>query len=187
MTGDDELEPQQVDRYEKIQRAADLLARRVIWEQGNRIGLLRIHGVVGLVAGLQMLLYGSASSLEHIFGLGIREVLGFLGIVGGLILLGGLMHKPRRILLEAVGLVLLGMWDGLMFLGFAVARYSQHNYTRLPWGTPIPPPDSGYVTPYPIAVYAGMFALIVIHLLTLAKFWRHNAPPAPTSFKDFLK
>lgn len=166
------------DPFDRIEDAAENLARRVIWEQGNRIGLLRVHLVVGILTGAQMLAFGSASTLEALVGPGIRVFLGVLGIVGGTILFTGLHRSPRSIVLEALGLALLGVWDFVMAVGLAIARLHSTSFgLKWPW-VPLPPPSAGFVAPYPATVYAGLGALITIHLLTLRKFKRAGAPPA---------
>lgn len=170
--------PPPEDPFERVEAAARALARRVLWEQGNRIGLLRCHAAVGLVAGAQMLAFGSTTTLEVLFGPPIRMVLGVLGIVGGIALFVGVHATPRSIVQEATGLFLLGLWDLLMTLGLTYARLHSSTFgLRWPW-TPMPPVNSGYVPPYPIAVYGGMFALICIHLYTLHTFRKSGAPPA---------
>lgn len=169
------------DPFERIEAAADRLARRVLWEQGNRIGLLRVHGVVGVIAGSQMLAFGGPSQLETIPL--ARLWLGITGLIGGLILMWGLHHKPRSIPAEFVGLSLMGVWDLTMTLGLAWARLHTTSFgLSWPWDLP-PSAASGYVPAYPIAVYAGLFVLICIHLVTLRKFVKHKAPPAG-SFRD---
>lgn len=166
------------DPFERIEVATESLARRVIWEQGNRIGLLRCHATVGVLAGAQMLAFGSAATLEALAGVWVRSFLGVLGVIGGLILFWGLHRSPRSITLEALGLTLLGLWDLVMTLGLAWARYHSTSFgLKWPW-VHLPPPEAGFVVPYPVAVYGGLFALICIHMWTLRKFRKVGAPPA---------
>lgn len=166
------------DPFQRIERATQALARRVLWEQGNRIGLLRVHAAVGILAGVQILAFGSAASIEALVGVGVRMLLGVLGVLGGSLLWWGLRKSPRSITLEGIGLALLGIWDLTMTLGLAWARAHSTSFgLKWPW-VRLPPPEDGFVVPYPIAVYGGMFALIVIHLLTLRKFKKAGAPPA---------
>lgn len=169
------------DPFERVEVATQNLARRVVWEQGNRIGLLRVHAVVGVLAGAQMLAFGGPTQLEALFGPPVRIILGTIGLVGGAILFSGLETTPRSIYREALGLTVLGLWDLVMTLGLAWARLHSTSF-GLNWpSVPEPSPATGYVAPYPIAVYGGLFALIVIHLATLHKFRKHHAPPAPPS------
>lgn len=152
---------------------AEHASRRVLYERGNRLGLLWVHGIVGVVGGMQQLLYGSATQVEDALGPWVRLLLVPLALGGGLLLLLGLTRKPQRsIPLEAVGLALVACWDLAMTAGLAYARYAQHTYRPLPLLRPMP---HGYVPAYPITVYAGMLALLVIHLVTL-RHLRHLPP-----------
>lgn len=170
--------PEPHDPFEKIEQATNRLARRVLWEQGNRIGLLRVHAVVAMLAGFQMLAFGGPYQLEELFGPITRMILGPVGVLGGVLLELGLRSRPRSITLEALGLMTIGLWDLSMTLGLAYARLHTTSFgLGLPW-LPEKPPSTGYVVPYPIAVYAGLFLLIVIHLWTLRKLKKAQAPPA---------
>lgn len=160
------------DPYDRLESAAEavmaraeLASNRILYERGNRLGLLWVHAVVGTLAGGQQLIYGSASQVEQITGPSARLALGPLAFLGGLVLALGLSRRPRRsIPLEGVGLALLASWDLAMTAGLAYARWHQHDFHLLGFHTPMPP---GYVPAYPVAVYGGMFALLVIHLATL--------------------
>ena len=154
------------DALDRIEAAAESLGRRAQWEQGNRVGLLRVHAFIGLVCGPQMLLYGTAANIEAAVGVWARTALGLLGCIGGIVLMWGIVQRPRGIYAEAVGLALLGLWDVLMLVGFLAARIHGGNFTPRPLGDPVP---VGYVLPYPIGIYGGMFALIVVHLWTLRR------------------
>lgn len=172
---DDRVENDHLYQLERIQAAADALARRVLWEQGNRIGLLAVHSAAAFVAGGQQLLYGSAVAVESEVGVWIRPFFGIVAILGAVTLSSGLRAKPRSIVREFWGLLLIGSWDLAMTLGLLWARLAQENFAPIPWGTPQP---DHYVSAYPVAVYGGLFALIVIHLLTLRTFRKTGAPPA---------
>lgn len=164
------------DPFRRIETAAEALARRVVWEQGNRIGLLRVHGVVGVLAGVQMLAFGGPSQLEAFPW--ARLWLGLTGLCGGTLVMYGLHRRPRSIPTEAAGLAVLGLWDLTMTVGLAWARLHTTSWGwSWPWEKP-PPAASGYVPAYPVTVYAGLFALICIHLLTLQRFVKSGAPPA---------
>lgn len=169
-----------LEPFERLEVAAELVmeraeasARRVAYERGNRLSLLWIHGIVASVAGLQQILYGSATQLEVLLGPWVRLFLGPVAIIGGLILLSGLLKRPRSIPMEAVGLSFVALWDGSMTLGLGAARILQNNYHVIPFGQQLP---AGYVPAYPIAVYGGMFALLVVHLWTLRLLKRHVLP-----------
>ena len=161
------------DAFDRLEQAAERVAQEAIWERGNRRGLLWVHAVVGVLAGAQMLAFGSASNIELLVGVWSRTVLGVLGIVGGFVLALGVIRRSRHrrywIELEASGLVLIGLWDLLMCLGMAWARIAAGDFHTRPLWEPLPPPGT-YVLPYPIAVYGGLFALVVVHLWTLRRF-----------------
>lgn len=169
------------DPFERIERATNRLARRVLWEQGNRIGLLRVHGVVGILAGAQMLAFGGPSQLEVFVW--ARLWLGVTGVLGGSLVMYGLHCRPRSIPTEAVGLAVMGLWDLTMTVGLAWARMHTTSWGwSWPWERP-PSAASGYVPAYPVTVYAGLFALICIHLFTLRRFVKAGAPPAGAHLK----
>lgn len=157
------------DPLDRLESIADRVARRVEYEQGNRRGLLWVHALMGMLAGLQMLAWGSAGTIEDVAGVWVRPVMALLGTIGGICLAAGLMNRPRSIHLEALGLALVGLWDVLMTVGLLTARLRQDDYGFIPLGEELP---IGYVVAYPTTIYAGLFALIVIHLLTLRKLAR---------------
>ena len=156
---------------EAVVRRAEVERNRTAYEQGNRLGLLWIHGLVGLFAGLQMLAWGSATTIEAVVGPWSRLLMATLGTLGGVLLLVGLTRKPRSIPLEAAGLTVVGLWDLLMTLGLMYARISQHSFALRPLTEPLP---NGYVAAYPVTVYLGMLALIVVHLWTLRRLRAHQ-------------
>lgn len=160
---------------EVVMERAEITARRVMYERGNRLGLLWVHAVVGMLAGTQQLLWGSATQIEAITGPHMRLFMGPLAMVGGIILAAGLISKPRSIPMEAIGLGFIACWDFCMTVGLAYARWSQHDFHILPVSQPM---VTGYVPAYPVAVYGGMFALLVIHLLTL-RHLLHHVPVTP--------
>jgi hypothetical protein len=159
------------DPYDRLEAAAEIITRhaeetdtRVRYETGNRRSLLWVHAVMGMLAGTQMALFGSATIIETVVGVWTRPVMATLGITGGLCLAAGLLSRPRSIPLEVAGLALVGLWDLAMACGLGFARIQQHNFAVIPLDRPLPP---GYVSAYPVTVYAGLFALILIHLWTL--------------------
>lgn len=165
---DDPLDP-----LDRLETAAEAVARRAEesdsrtrYETGNRRALLWVHAIIGLLAGVQMYLFGSATIIESSLGVWTRPVMACLGVAGGFLLAAGLTRRPRSIPLEVAGLVLVGVWDAAMTFGLGLARYNQHDYHIIRLGDDLP---VGYVTAYPVTVYAGLLALIVIHLLTLRK------------------
>lgn len=157
------------DAYDRLQQAAERVANRVQYEQGNRRGLLWTHAMMGMLAGLQMIVWGGPGTVEDLLGVEIRPYLALLGIVGGLLLMIGLTSRPRSIPLELAGLFFVGAWDLAMTVGLMAARIEQHNYAPLPIDEAVP---AGYVVSYPVTIYAGLFVLICIHLVTLRKIKR---------------
>lgn len=164
------------DALQELEEATLAIAVRSQYETDNRRGLLWIHALMGLLAGTQMMLWGTAPNIEGSFGVGARLVMGPGGIVGGALLAAGLLRRPRSIPLEIAGLVVVGLWDLAMTLGISTARLQQvlghgalSGWAPLPLLEPQPP---GYITAYAITVYAGLFALICVHLWTLHKLSR---------------
>jgi hypothetical protein len=156
--------PDPFDRLEKgVKRIAPWVERSK-WETGNRIGLLWVHAIVGLFSGPQMALWGSATIIESAVGIWTRPILASLAFGGGMFLALGLTHKPRSIPLEVIGLTLIGTWDLFMTAGLVFARWHQHDWSIIPLDETLP---EGYASAYPQMVYAGLFALIVVHLATL--------------------
>lgn len=137
---------------------------------------------MGLWAGPLMLLFGSASVIEHAVGLWVRPTLALMALAGGALLAVGLIQRPRRIALEAVGLVFLVAWDAAMTTGIMYARWQQHDFTpmlRLGWHGLVPeahfdPLPLGYVVAYPVPVYAGYVGLLAVHLWTLRHLRRRG-------------
>lgn len=152
------------DAFTRLEEAAEKVARRGEWETKNRIGLLRIHGLMGALGGTQILLYGGPSNIEDSVGVWTRVALGLLALTGGLTLLAGLLRNPRSIALEALGLGLVGLWDLCMTLGLAWSRIRQGQFAPS-WL--LDALDPAYVRPYPVTIYAGLFAMICVHLWTL--------------------
>ena len=161
MTDDDHHDPMR-----RLEVAAERVIDRTTYEQGNRRGLLWVHAIIGLLAGVQMALWGSASIIETAVGTWTRPMMAALGMIGGATLAFGLSRRPRLIAAEVVGLGLIGLWDLLMTIGLAIARIRQDDYALIPLGKPL---EVGYVVAYPTTIYAGLFALIVIHLTTLLR------------------
>lgn len=161
------------EAFDRLEEAAELVARRVTWERSNRVGLLWVHAWVGMLTGAQMLAFGSAANIEELVGVWSRIALGGLGIAGGLVLASGIRRRKRHrhlwLEFEAAGLVLLGIWDFCMAAGMFVSRIQAGDFgLRPPWEA-LPPPGT-YVLPYPITVYAGLCALVGVHLWTLHRF-----------------
>jgi hypothetical protein len=166
MQGND---PVMADPLDRLEHQALDIANRSVYERGNRRALLWVHAFMGVAAGTQMALWGSAPTIELVVGIWSRLIMAGLGVTGGLLLGYGLASRPRKIPFEVAGLALVGLWDLLMTLGLAYARMLQHDFHPLGIHQDIP---VGYVSAYPINVYGGLFALIVIHLWTLRQLTR---------------
>lgn len=161
------------DAFERLEEAAERVAVRGEWERANRVGLLRIHSAIAILAGVQMLLFGSAANIEALVGLWSRTALGVLGVVGGVSLAVGLWRRARGLRrwleLEAFGLTLIALWDLFMAAGMVAARIDAGDFGPRALWEPLPAPGT-YALPYPIAVYAGLFAMVCVHLSTLRNF-----------------
>lgn len=147
------------------------------WEQTNRLGLLLVHALVGLIAGLLMLFNGTNATFDR-YGEWVRPTTGALAFVGGALLAAGLARRSVSVRLEVVGLALLSLWALVMTAGFAgaVARAGDP-VIAWPWealGT-VPPERL-----YPIAIYGGLALMTVLHFCTalrlghLAQDTRHR-------------
>lgn len=142
--------------YEAISLGVDLLDRRRVWERENRIALLWVHAEVAITVGLLMVSYGTASTFVDLWGdLGARLMTGVPPIIGGLVLSGGLVTRPRRIPVEIVGLITIALWDLGMSIGFLHAL----------WSSP------SEALPYLAVIFAGYLQLLVVHAWTL---WLHH-------------
>jgi hypothetical protein len=164
------------DALAELEAATLAIAVRSQYETENRRGLLWIHSLMGLLAGVQVMLWGTAAGIELTFGVGARIVMGTLGILGGSLLAIGLMRRPRSIPLEIAGLLVVGLWDLAMTIALLTGRIDQvlgdgplSGIHPLPLLEPQPP---GYVTAYASTVYAGLCALIGVHLWTLRRLNR---------------
>ena len=153
------------DPIDRLEHGVDKLAAehryvsaQAAWENTNRIGLLWVHAIVGVFVGVAILSQGTAASLETILGPWARPVTGWMPLLGGLLLADGLRSRPRDVRMEALGLLLLLLWDLIMTVGFFVA-----------FATVLGLPTSRL---YPVPVYAGYAALITVHLWTLRKVLR---------------
>lgn len=154
------------DPLDRLEHAAERIADRAEYETSNRRGLLWVHACVGMLAGTQMALWGGPGTIEAAVGEWVRLALALTGFTGGWLLAWGLSRRPRSIPFEVAGLIVMGIWDLTMTLGLMYARLKQANYDLIPLGSPLP---AGYVVAYPVTIYAGLFALICIHLWTLKR------------------
>ncbi len=161
------------DAYERLEAAAERITARSEYESANRRGLLWVHAIVGMVAGFQILMFGGPGNVERLIGVQVRPVLGGLAFTGGFLLGMGLAARPRNLTREMWGLLMLAAWDVCMVAGLLWARISAGRFAPLEWLEH--QPATGYVVPYPIAVYTGYLALIGLHLWTLRRLRRASA------------
>lgn len=157
------------DPLDRLEEAASKVAVHVNWEQDNRRGLLWVHAICGMWIGALILIFGGPGNIERSLGVWTRPTLGGLALLGGAVLASGLLSRPRNVIREIVGLVIIGIWDACMTGGIIAARIDQGEFS--PRALLEVQPE-GYVVPYPIIVYGGLLALISIHLWTLVKLRR---------------
>lgn len=135
------------DPYQRAEGALLTLEQRSRYDEKNRLELLAVHGVKGLLLGPLLYGFGGPTSWNVTFG---TEALIFLAVpcfFGGLLLLLGLAWD-RHILLEGIGMLGLLVWDALMI------------YVMI----------AGDAAPYVTVIYASMAALMLIHLKTLGRY-----------------
>ncbi len=150
------------DPLERLEHGVNAMANQQRWESANRLSLLWVHALVGVAAGFFMMTNGTATSFEVWLGQGeARIATGVTAMAGGVVLGFGLMHRPRNIQAESLGLSILLVWDLAMSAGFLV------NLINPPHGAPAP-------KAYPVAIYGGYFLLLLVHILTLAIFRRKH-------------
>lgn len=150
------------DPFSRIERALDSLSARQHWERSNRLALLWVHAFVGIGVGVNMIVNGTATVIEvlldntHLAGV----ITGTPALAGGLVLAFGLSRNPRSIQYEAVGLVLLALWDTAMT---AIFMYTLTHHV-----------GGVVVRSYPILVYGGYLALLGVHLWSLSTILRRS-------------
>ncbi len=139
------------------------------WETTNRLGLLLLHALIGLVAGLLILFNGTAAPFDR-YGDWVRLATGGLSFVGGAVLAVGLARRATSMVLEVVGLALLALWALLMGGGLLLISLSQ-GVLVIDW-----PWDSFSSLPtqrlYPIAILMGLFLMTALHLWTATRVRR---------------
>jgi hypothetical protein len=143
------------DPYIRAEEALVSLELRTQYDEKNRLELLSVHGVKGLLLGPLLYFFGGPEAWNILFG---REATVFLAapaFFGGLLLLLGLFWH-RNIILEAAGMFGLIIWDGLMV--YSMLRAGQN--------------------PYTIVVYAAFAALMLVHIKTLVLYILAKYPGA---------
>lgn len=149
------------DPFDRLEQIARRLAARQRYSDKNRIALLAVHGVMGLVVAFLIAADKPAPSLLLLIGGPLLHLVNLLPAIGGGLLVGGLLLH-RNLYLEAAGMTILLAWDGFMGVAFGVVahRYgSDHNPLTI-------------AASYPIGVYLGLGGLMVVHLVTLAQMLR---------------
>lgn len=136
------------------------------WEQTNRLGLLLVHALIGLIAGLLILFNGTAAAFDQ-YGDGVRLLTGGLAFVGGAVLAAGLALRSTSIVTEMAGLAILALWALAMAGGFAMASLEAGPLIiEWPWHAFAQMPTERL---YPIALYIGLFLMTSLHLWTASK------------------
>lgn len=134
--------------YHRAERALMSLEQRTKYDERNRLTLLGIHGVMGVVVGWLMLAYGTPDAWTEAVGPDRDWMLASPALAGGTLLLAALYLLKRNLLLEAAGMVLILGWDLTMV--YILNRFG--------------------LNPYAVAVYVTMAALMLVHVGTLAAY-----------------
>lgn len=142
------------DKIERAQGALTRLAHRQDYDQRNRLALLAVHGWAGLAAGVLILTEGGPAAWDTFAGPDREYGLAVPVLLGGLLLLSGLLCRPRSLRLEAAGMVLLLGWD--LFMAWLLGSAAVSDSSAL----------------YPVAVYGCLAALMGVHLRTLYAYAR---------------
>lgn len=135
------------DPFDRAEEALVSLEQRTLYDEKNRLELLGVHGVKGLLLGPLLYNFGGPDAWNIMFGAQSIIFLAAPAFFGGLLLLLGLAWN-RNILLEAIGMILLLVWDLLML--------------TVLW-------EAGQV-PYVVVIYGAFAALMCIHIKTLARY-----------------
>ena len=140
--------------FHRAESALLSLELRTRYDERNRLALLSIHGVMGVVVGWLMLRYGTPDAWAQAVGEGRDWILATPALLGGTLLLAALYLLGRNLLIEAVGMSLILAWDVTMVV--ILYRFG--------------------LNPYAVAVYVTMAALMCIHIGTLALYvWARRA------------
>lgn len=146
------MESNGLSAYDAAEASLDALASRQLYDEKNRLALLSIHGWMGVLSGFLILRAGSPVAWQLFAGKGSDWMLAFPAFLGGTVLLMGL-YLGRRLAAEAVGMALMLCWDLVMTFIFTRQALVEQS-----------------VTLYPTAVYAGLAALMFVHLRTLVRY-----------------
>lgn len=135
--------------WDRAEEALVALEQRTQYDEKNRLELLAVHGLKGLLVGPLLYMFGGPDAWNSTFGPAAIVFLAAPAFFGGLLLLLGLAWK-RNIVLEAIGMMGMLVWDALMI------------YVML----------ASEAAPYVTVVYASMACLMSIHLRTLFRYLR---------------
>lgn len=139
------------DPYMAVSNSLDGIVERHRYDQRNRLALLAIHGVIGVVVGVLMTFGDPPVAFQMLFGMENKLYLAVPPMIGGSILLSGLA-AGRILLAEAIGMFIMFLWD-LGMVGVFIVQ-------SIETSTPV----------YAVAVYGGLAALMAVHLRTLYLF-----------------
>lgn len=135
--------------WDRAEEALVALEHRTQYDERNRLALLSVHGLKGVGVGVLLYLFGPPEAWVMLYGHETEVFLLLPAMAGGIMLLLGLLLN-RNILLEALGMIGLLIWDLLMIWTLSMAG----------------------LNPYAVAVYVGMAGLMGIHLMTLVRYLR---------------
>lgn len=147
------------DRLDRADKALESLALKQRYDERNRVTLLLVHAVGGFFAGLFIITDEPPTAWVDRFGPGEALPLGGPPLVGGLLLAFGLAMRYTsapsawRFVIEAVGMLGILAWSLVMIWVIS---------------------GSGNAV-YPVAVYADLAGLMLVHFATLAAYlWRRQ-------------
>lgn len=143
------------DPFIRAEEALVSLELRTQYDQQNRLELLTVHGVKGMLLGPLLYFFGGPDAWDLIFGKDATIFLAAPAFFGGMLLLLGL-YWHRNVILEAAGMFGLIVWDSLMI--YCMARAA--------------------LNPYVIVIYLAFAALMIVHIKTLCQYILAKFPGA---------
>lgn len=151
----------ELDPFDRLELVANRIAARQQYADRNRIALLGIHGVMGLVIAFLIAIDSPARTLMELVGEPALNLVNLLPAIGGGVLVAGLLLH-RNLYLEAAGMAVLFAWDTFMGTAFGIVAHR--------FATDSDPATVAYS--YPVGVYLGLGALMLVHLVTLIEMLR---------------
>lgn len=141
------------DALNKLEQDVVYLENKSEYLNRNREDLLVTHGWIGVGVGTAIIIWGGPDPFNPILTSALwKLLLGAVPLLGGVLLLSGLWLN-RFLLLEAIGMTFLLIWDLWMVAGFTIVMLFY-----------------GYNTFYPLVIYGGFSRFMYVHLKTLYKF-----------------